>query len=540
MQHQNLKEQVRRTVREFHMIRRGDRVVTGVSGGADSVCLLLLLKELAGEFGIQVYAVHVHHGLRKAAEEDAAFTGRLCERLEIPLKIYHVDAAEEAGKRGLGVEEAGRELRYELFDRACREWEREETREVEDPGTLVEKGNSEEALPTVRWKIAVAHHREDSAETVLMNLCRGASLTGLSGIRPVNGKVIRPLIRCSRSEIEAELQRRGQDWRTDESNDSLDYTRNYIRNRILPELSERVNARAAEHICRIAEDLAGADAVLEDLAKEKRESCRIPREKESYSVPSLLALPVYLRNRVLYDILAESCGKKDLASEHVELVGRLLLGGGTHFANLPGGVRAEKVYDRLIFLHEERKEKLQRKNGACGPVKENPAQENTAFPEEYAGTRNIWPERKEDYRMRVFAYSGNPQDIPADPYTKWLDYDRISSFLTFRTRKEGDCIAIDIRGGKGSGEAAEGGQPEYCRKKLTRVMIDERIPAAIRGRMVLPADGNRILWVPGYRIGADYKISGATRMVLELSLEGTGPHVTDRNLKRQGQTGISG
>ncbi len=513
MQHQNLKEQVRRTVREFHMIRRGDRVVTGVSGGADSVCLLLLLNELAGEFGVRVYAVHVHHGLRKAAEEDAAFTGRLCGRLGIPLKIYHVDAAGEAGRRGLGVEEAGRELRYELFDRACREWEREEQEGADDPGVFGERENSEEALLPAQWKIAVAHHREDSAETVLMNLCRGASLTGLSGIRPVNGRVIRPLIRCSRSEIEAELQRRGQDWRTDESNDSLDYTRNYIRNRILPELSGRVNAGAVEHICRLAEDLAGADAVLGDLAKEKRESCRIPREEESYSVPSLLALPGYLRTRVLYDILAESCGKRDLASEHVELVGRLLSGGGTRFADLPGGVRAEKVYDRLTLLHDAGKE--------------------------HAGNRNIWPERREDYRMRVFAYSGNPQDIPADPYTKWLDYDRISSFLTFRTRKEGDCIAIGIRGGENSGGTAGGGQPEFRRKKLTRVMIDERIPAALRGRIVLPADGNRILWVPGYRIGADYKISGATRTVLELSLEGTGPCVTDRNPQRHRQSGNS-
>lgn len=505
-----LKEQVSETVRKYHMILEGDCIVVGVSGGADSVCLLLLLTELAGDFGIHVYAVHVHHGLRKAADEDAAFTERLCERLGVPLKIYHVAAADEAGRRGIGVEEAGRELRYELFDRSCLEWEKQEQGAALAAGVLRRKGG--EDFLAGHWKIAVAHHREDSAETVLMNLCRGASLTGLSGIRPVSGRVIRPLIRCSRSDIEEELLRRGQGWCTDESNGSLDYTRNYIRNRILPELSRRVNTRATEHICKAAEELAGADAFLEELAQEKREGCRIAKEAECYSASSLLVLPAYLKTRVLYDILAENCGKKDLASEHVECVSRLLMSGGTHFVDLPGNVRAEKEYDRLTFLHSGEPEILPWRS--CG--------RGQAF----------LPEREEDYRIRIFPYSGNPRDLPEDPYTKWLDYDKISSFLTFRTRKEGDCIAIGIRRREAPGEQAESGQTEYCRKKLTRVMIDEQIPAVLRSRIVLPTDGNRILWVPGYRIGVDYQISSATRMVLELSLAEDSPCVTDKNYKR--------
>lgn len=481
MNHQDLKEEVRNTLREFHMVSWGDRIVAGVSGGADSVCLLLLMQELAKELSVRIYAVHVNHGLRKTAGRDERFTEELCSRLEIPLRIYRIDAAEEAKRRRISVEEAGRELRYELFGRACREWEKEET---------------ERKTETFCWKIAVAHHCEDSAETVLMNLCRGTSLKGLSGIRPVNGDIIRPLIRCSRAGIEEELRRRGQSWCTDESNEDLAYTRNLIRNRILPELCEGVNARASEHICRTAEDLAAADAFLEELTAKSRNECRSPGGKGSYLASKLCALSPYLRKRTLYLLLSENCGQKDLTSEHVALLEKLLGTEGSHSADFPGGIRAEKSYDELRFIRTGEGQAERTKNRLC-------------------------PESEEAYLVRVFPYSGNPADIPADPYTKWFDYDRISSFLTFRTRREGDSIAIGFRRRNTDTAETIPGREEQklCRKKLTRVMIDQKIPAAWRERMVLPADGDRILWVPGGPIGADFRICSETKKILELSLK---------------------
>lgn len=495
MNHQDLKEEVRNTLREFHMVSRGDRIVAGVSGGADSVCLLLLMQELAKELSVRIYAVHVNHGLRKTAGRDERFTEELCSRLEIPLRIYRIDAAEEAKRRRIGVEEAGRELRYELFGRACREWEQEET------------GSGAGAFC---WKIAVAHHCEDSAETVLMNLCRGTSLKGLSGIQPVNGDIIRPLIRCSRVGIEEELRRRGQSWCTDESNEDLAYTRNLIRNRILPELCEGVNARASEHICRTAEDLAAADAFLEELTAKSRKECRNPDGKECYLTSKLLGLPPYLRKRILYLLLSESCGQKDLTSEHVALLEKLLGTEGSHSMDFPGGIRAEKSYDELrLIRHSEGKTEL---TGTGGKAAADRAER----------TKNrLCPESEKAYLVRVFPYSGNPADIPADPYTKWFDYDRISSFLTFRTRREGDSIAIGFRRRNTDTAETIPGREEQklCRKKLTRVMIDQKIPAAWRDRMVLPTDGDRILWVPGGPIGADFRICSETKKILELSLK---------------------
>ena len=493
MDHQNLKEEVRNTLREFHMVSGDDRIVAGVSGGADSVCLLLLLQELAKELSVRIYAVHVNHGLRETAGRDERFTEELCSRLEIPLRIYRIDAAEEAKKRRISVEEAGRELRYELFGRACREWEKEE---------------AESRAEAFCWKIAVAHHCEDSAETVLMNLCRGASLKGLSGIRPVNGDIIRPLIRCSRADIEEELRRRGQNWCTDESNEDLAYTRNLIRHRILPELCKGVNARASEHICRTAENLAAADAFLEELTEKSRNECRNPDRTECYLTSKLLGLAPYLRKRTLYLLLSESCGQKDLTSEHVALLEKLLGTDGSHSADFPGGIRAEKRYDELRLIRPGKE-----------PAELTGMGEKDALDGTERTKNRLLPESEEAYLVRVFPYSGNPADIPADPYTKWFDYDRISSFLTFRTRREGDSLAIGLCR-QNSAETMPGREEQkLCRKKLTRVMIDQKIPAAWRDRMVLPTDGDRILWVPGGPIGADFRICSETKKILELSLK---------------------
>ena len=499
MNQNSLSRQVQETLDAFHMTEPGDRIVCGVSGGADSVCLLLLLKDLEKERGIRIFAVHVHHGLRERAEEDADFTRKLCKWLDIPVRIFYVDAAKEARQQKMSVEEAGRKLRYECFARACREWEQKDAcRDPEKEAGREENREGAFGLPP-RWKIAVAHHKEDCAETVLWNLCRGASLKGLAGIRPVNGSIIRPLIGCSRAQIEEELQKRDQIWRTDETNEELCCTRNFLRGRILPELSGQVNSAAVDHICRAAQELAEADRFLKRQTQEALSRCRdTAGGEECCRVSSLKELEPYLRRRVLYEALCGICGQKDLTSDHVRELEQLLETEGSHSLDLPGAVRARKVYDRLFL---ERRQ----------PDPDSEESVKTALEEE----NSFFPLRKEDYRIRKFPYSGNPQDIPSDPYTKWLDYDRISSFLTFRTRQERDRLAIGEDGPK---DGTSGEKTGFCYKKLTRIMIDRKIPADLRSRIVFPADGDRILWVPGYRIGADFRITGRTRTVLELSL----------------------
>ena len=206
-----------------NMLEAGDVVAAGVSGGADSVCLLLVLKAYAEshpEKKLQIKAVHVEHGIRgEESLEDARFVKALCEQWEIPLTVVSEDVREKARREHLTVEEAGRQVRYQAFE------------EVAGPG----------------GKIAVAHNAGDQAETILWNLARGSGIAGLCGMRKVRGKILRPLLNVPRREIEVFLRENGVSWRTDSTNLTLEYTRNKIRSQAVPAL-ESVNARAVEHL----------------------------------------------------------------------------------------------------------------------------------------------------------------------------------------------------------------------------------------------------------------------------------------------------
>ena len=234
-------------MKQNHMVELGDGVLVGLSGGADSVGLLLVLWKLRETFQISLRALHVHHGLRGAeADRDAAFSRMLCERLEIPFYEFRIDAAKEALDRKCSIEEAGRLARYRLYEETARAWE-EEIRRVH---------------------IATAHHADDNAETVLFNLFRGSGLTGLSGIAPVRGRIIRPLLWAQRSEIQAWLRQQGQDWVEDSTNQESEYSRNWLRNELLPAVKERLNAQAVRHIDQASRRIRQADAYLEEVAEE--------------------------------------------------------------------------------------------------------------------------------------------------------------------------------------------------------------------------------------------------------------------------------
>ena len=219
----NIIEQTGIYIRKHGMIRAGDTVITGVSGGADSVCLLFILSKLQKKLGFEIKACHVNHGIRgEAADADEAYVKQLCENLRIPCRFFHENVEWIAKKRKQSPEEAGRMVRREAFETMCRE----------DGGT----------------KIATAHHRDDNAETVLLNIARGTGLKGLCGIRPVQGKWIRPLLGLDREQIENLLTEQGIRWCTDATNEEDAYTRNRIRHNILPVLKSQVNEGVVRHL----------------------------------------------------------------------------------------------------------------------------------------------------------------------------------------------------------------------------------------------------------------------------------------------------
>lgn len=228
-------------IREKRMLTAHDTVTVGVSGGADSVCLITVLHRLQRILKISLRVVHVDHMLRgKAAEEDAEFVRALCERLDVSFTLHRVDVAAYAKERGQGLEEAGREVRYAAL-----------------------RGGEPASVAS---RIATAHTATDQAETVLLNLFRGSGLSGAAGILPVNGDIIRPLLRVTREEIEDYLRAEGIAWREDATNLEDDYARNRIRHHILPVAERDINARATRHLAEAAETFAEADEFIRHVA----------------------------------------------------------------------------------------------------------------------------------------------------------------------------------------------------------------------------------------------------------------------------------
>ena len=312
-------------MRKNHMTDRGDGVLAAVSGGADSVCLLLLLCELAAELGIHVSAFHMNHGIRGAeADRDERFVKELCGRMGVPLTVVHEKVGSYAADHGLSTEEAGRILRYRHLKETAEKY-----------GCA---------------KIAVAHHEDDDAETVLLNLFRGSGLPGLSGIRPVREEIIRPLLCVSRKEIEEYLTSREHSWCEDSTNKENDYTRNKIRNELLPWVTENINSRAAEHILAVSEFAAKADAYFEAEAERVlRESERKEKSRTGNSVKIRTEIldpqPEILKTYIIRRMILNAAGKaKDITERHIRLVMDLSGPGGGCIADLPYGLQAVRGY----------------------------------------------------------------------------------------------------------------------------------------------------------------------------------------------------
>ena len=223
-----LKENIINTIKKYNLIESGDKIVLGVSGGPDSISMLKILNELKNEktFEFEIVVAHINHGLRENAKLDEIYVKEFCEKNSIEFFVLHADIKKVAEENKKGLEEAGRDIRYEFFNKIKEE--------------------------TFSNKIAIAHNSNDNAETVIMNLLRGVGLSGLKGIEAKNGIYIRPLIECERKEIEEYCEIEKLNPRHDESNDENIYTRNKIRNIVIPYIKEEFNPNIVKTINRLS------------------------------------------------------------------------------------------------------------------------------------------------------------------------------------------------------------------------------------------------------------------------------------------------
>ena len=516
------------------MLEAGDRILTGVSGGADSVCLLFLLHEIQKRIPISLRVVHVCHGIRKEAGEDAEYVKSLCEKLEIPFEREDVDVPALAKREGLSEEEAGRRARYEIFEAKAKKWlgetrlERVTTESMESTSGST-KPTAEGMEPTVtygRVKIALAHHAGDRAETLLFNLFRGSGLKGLASIPPMRETkaagvmVIRPLLCLTREEIEEYLADQEIAYCQDATNAGDEYARNRIRHHILPYAEEEICHGATAHLNQAAELLAETEEYLRQQTDAARKECvssfdgqlKVQFEgllegqsKENskelrITCDSFARFPALIQKRLLLELLLElSPGAKDIGAVHVEMVRKLFSGESGREADLPFGIHARREYDHVILERNAGEEAQE--NGASSELIEKEQMIPLSELSEKGSLTISWGE--DSFQFRSFPYEKKDQ-IPENTYTKWFDYDKIKNTLSIRTRRPGDYLMI--RGGDG----------RPVRKRLKEYFITEKFPRRDRETLPLLVEEGQVLWITGHRISEAYKVEECTKTILQV------------------------
>ncbi|MBO5371185.1 MAG: tRNA lysidine(34) synthetase TilS [Lachnospiraceae bacterium] len=466
-------EKVTAYMKKHHMVNPGDHICIGLSGGADSVCLFLILEQLRRVMDFSMSVVHVEHGIRgEDSLLDMQFARQLAEQYDIPFFCSSFPVEEIAAKEGLTVEEAGRKVRYETFHKE----------EMRYKAIAKERGGS--------VKTAVAHHGDDNAETLLFHLCRGSGMDGMAGIRPVRGSIIRPLLCVTRREIEEFLRKEGQGYCIDLTNADMAYSRNRIRNLIMPEISN-VNTQAVAHMNRLTEDMAElADYLKNEVKLLLEQNIDYKENKICIDIACLKAYPRVMRQQIMLELLAKAAGsRKDLRREHIEGLLDLAEGRTGRRIDLPYGIMAEKSYDQLLLYHKEERKK---------DISTDTFVQELIFKDSEQGKIDTAIGK---FAYRVFFFNKKYAEIPKNQYTKWFDYDMIKGKLYFRTRQSGDYLVTDAKG---------------HRQKLKSYWINEKVPLAERNHRMLLAEDSHILWIVGGRISEYYKVTESTKTVLEV------------------------
>jgi tRNA(Ile)-lysidine synthase len=319
-----LHQQVRRTIRRYGLVPPGTRVLVGLSGGSDSVALTRLLIDLSGygEFTVAGLA-HLNHQLRASADRDESFCRQFAHRHGLVIVTETVDVRAHAQTHSLSVEDAARRLRYAFLERV--------------------------AADIGADRIAVGHTQDDQAETFLLKLMRGAGLTGLGGIFPRRGAVIRPLLDVTDAALRAHLTWRGEPWVEDESNDDLDNPRNRVRHRILPEMDRAAGGSSHPAIARAAELIRQDGQWLDELGDERFRVLAVETDAGlELDVADLAATPPPVRHRVLLRAMRTAAGTHEVGLDHVEAVTGLL--GRTRGGVDVPGCRVEVHGENLVLL----------------------------------------------------------------------------------------------------------------------------------------------------------------------------------------------
>lgn len=441
---------IKSAIEKFSMIKKGDSVIVALSGGADSMALAFFLNSVKDEYGITLSAAHVNHGIRgAAADADEAFVKKFCENNGIALHILHADVPKIASETGETHEECGRRIRYEFFESI-------------DEASL----------------IATAHNLNDNAETLLFRIARGTGLKGICSIPPVRGRIIRPLIECSREEIERYCNDNKISYVTDETNLSDEYTRNYIRHEILP-LFEKINPSFLASADRLIDTVREDEAFLSEQADLLFKKCE---NRDKYSVADLKNAPECILKRTVASVIEKETGIKPERCHIDEIVGIIKNGGCVQIC---GGVnfRVRKgMLEKFASYGENLDYSLYLTEGC------------TEFSSYFVNANIIYKKDLTD-----------TQKIHKQMLDIFMDCDKIIGKLVIRNKRSGDTFSPSGFNG---------------RKKLKKMFQEKGIPPEKRGCYPVISDDLGIVAVPGFGVSKRVYVNSDSQRIWKVKFRG--------------------
>ena len=434
---------VKNTIRRYNMPLTGRTVAIGVSGGADSMALLHVLLELRDEYNMNIIACHVNHGIRgETADRDEMFVIRECEKLGVEVHVLSADVPAGAERERLGVEEYGRKLRYEFFNSVA-----------------------DDVI------IATAHTLSDRCETLIFNITRGASVKGLCSIPDQRDNIVRPLIDCTRDEIEKYCADNSIEYITDETNFEDIYSRNRIRLNVIPEL-KKLNPSVEKSFFRLISNAEEENDFISDFSKQITEKAKIENGYDAHLISRQHSAVV---KRVIAEIIISETG---LVPESIHI---------SQVADILGGGKTEIIGDTVVEVSN-------------GVLKINPKTENIS---DWEFDFTLFSAETPVGTIKAKILNKNKLPPKQFVHNKVLDYDSICGSLTIRNRRPGDKIRV-------AGSS--------CTKTLKKLFNEKHLEN--RNNIPVLADELGVCWVQGLGCADRCKIKENTEKILFIGEDG--------------------
>ena len=464
-----MNNKARNTITEHNMLKKGDTVIAAVSGGADSMALIRFLLEIKDEFSLNLAVCHINHLLRGSeADRDEDFVRNFCEKNSIPFHLLRCNVLKLATEQKIGFEECGRLVRYNFFKQ-----------------TSEKLGGA---------KIATAHTLSDRCETLLFNISRGCGVSGLCSIAPVRDNIIRPLIDCTRAEIEEYLLRLSQSYVTDSTNSDTDYTRNFIRNEIIPKF-KKLNSSFEIAVLNLLNNCKADSDLISDLTKEAVSKCV---KNKKIEIKAFLSYQKAIQSGIILHLFREN--NIEFSKKRCDSVLELINMEGSKISVCKNGY----IVNRDGFIYFEKKPKEEKNDiSFCLPFYlGKTALPNGRILKISIITRSEFENIKKNFKNLL---------------KNCIDCDIIDAEFVTRTRKEGDFITLF---------------PRNVTKTLKKLLNESKTPTEKRDIIPLIAKGSRVIWAEGLGIDESAAVSDLCENILFIEvLEDNKENGEDKNAK---------